>query len=73
VAGFTGYSLSIDLPRQCVIEPGGAEHAFQIAAFRKHCLVNGLDDIALTLRHKDKIAAFEQERLARFAWLEKTA
>jgi 3-isopropylmalate/(R)-2-methylmalate dehydratase small subunit len=72
VAGFVGYQLTIDLPRQCVLEPGGGAQAFDIAAFRKHCLVNGLDDIGLTLRHKDKIAAFETTRLARFPWLEKT-
>jgi 3-isopropylmalate/(R)-2-methylmalate dehydratase small subunit len=51
VAGFNGYRLTIDLPQQKVIEAGGAEHAFEIAPFRKHCLLNGLDDIGLTLRH----------------------
>ena len=40
--------------------------------FRKYCLVNGLDDIGLTLRHKDKIAAFEKERMAKQPWLVKT-
>ena len=73
VAGFTGYRLTIDLPQQKVIEAGGAEHAFDIAPFRKYCLLNGLDDIGLTLRHRDKIRQFEAQRLARFPWLEKTA
>jgi 3-isopropylmalate/(R)-2-methylmalate dehydratase small subunit len=72
VAGFMGYRLTIDLPQQKVIEAGGAEHVFDIAPFRKHCLVNGLDDIGLTLQHKDKIAAFEKKRLAQFPWLVKT-
>jgi 3-isopropylmalate/(R)-2-methylmalate dehydratase small subunit len=72
VAGFGGYRLTIDLPQQKVIEPGGAEHGFEIAPFRKYCLLNGLDDIGLTLRHRHKIRQFEAQRLARFPWLEKT-
>ncbi len=72
VAGFVGYRLTIDLPQQRVIEPGGAAHAFDIAPFRKNRLVNGLDDIGLTLQHKDKIAEFEKRRLAQFPWLVKT-
>ncbi len=71
VAGFVGYKLTIDLPRQVVVEPGGSEHSFDLSPFRKHCLINGLDDIGLTLRHKDKIAAFEKQRLAQFPWLQK--
>ncbi len=71
VAGFEGFRLTVDLPQQKVIEPGGAEHAFEIAPFRKYCVVNGLDDIGLTLRHKDKIQQFEARRLAQFPWLEK--
>ena len=66
---FPGYQLTIDLPRQVVVKPDGAELPFDVQPFRKHCLVNGLDDIGLTLRHKDKIAAFEAERLARMPWL----
>ena len=72
VAGFAGCRLTIDLPQQKVIEAGGGEHSFDIAPFRKHCLVNGLDDIGLTLQHKDEIAAFEKKRLAQFPWLVKT-
>ena len=72
VAAHPGYRLTVDLPRQCVVEPDGTEHPFEVAAFRKYCLVNGLDDIGLTLKHKDKIAAFEKQRLAGYPWLEKT-
>ena len=73
VAGFNGYRLTVDLLHQKVIEAGGAEHSFDIAPFRKYCMVNGLDDIGLTLRHKDKIMQFEARRLAQFPWLEKHA
>jgi 3-isopropylmalate/(R)-2-methylmalate dehydratase small subunit len=73
VAAYPGYALTVDLPRQTVVEADGREHAFEIAAFRKYCLVNGLDDIGLTLRHRDKIAAFEEKRLATQPWLAKTS
>jgi len=73
VAGFSGYRLTVDLPQQKVIEPGSVEHHFDVAPFRKYCLVNGLDDIGLTLRHKDKIKQFEARRLAQFPWLDKGA
>jgi 3-isopropylmalate/(R)-2-methylmalate dehydratase small subunit len=66
---FPGYSLTIDLERQVVVKPDGSEIAFEVQAFRKYCLINGLDDIGLTLRHRDKIQAFEAERLARKPWL----
>ena len=69
VHGFVGYQLLIDLPRQVVVKPDGGEIAFEVQAFRKYCLVNGLDDIGLTLRHADKIKAFEAERLAKMPWL----
>ena len=69
VHGFVGYQLLIDLPRQVVVKPDGGEIAFEVQAFRKYCLVNGFDDIALTLRHADKIKSFEAERLARMPWL----
>ncbi|MFN7668798.1 MAG: 3-isopropylmalate dehydratase small subunit, partial [Burkholderiales bacterium] len=54
-----------------VIEPDGAEHSFEIPAFRKFGLLNGLDEIGLTLRHKDTIWDFEQKRLAAHPWLAK--
>jgi 3-isopropylmalate/(R)-2-methylmalate dehydratase small subunit len=69
VAAFPGYALTIDLERQCVIKPNGEELPFEVQAFRKYCLLNGLDDIGLTLRHADKIKAFEAERLAQKPWL----
>jgi 3-isopropylmalate/(R)-2-methylmalate dehydratase small subunit len=69
---FPGYKLTIDLERQVVVKPDGGELAFDVQAFRKYCLINGLDDIGLTLRHKDKIKAFEAERLAQKPWLAHT-
>src|SRR5690606_979437 len=64
-----GYELEIDLPRQVVVKPDGTELPFQVDPFRKHCLLNGLDDIGLTLEKADKIREFEAQRLARFPWL----
>jgi 3-isopropylmalate/(R)-2-methylmalate dehydratase small subunit len=72
VAACPGYQLTIDLPRQVVVEPDGSELPFEVQPFRKYCLVNGFDDIGLTLRHADKIRAFEAERLARMPWLAQT-
>jgi len=69
VAAFPGYELTIDLERQVIVKAQGEEIPFEVQAFRKYCLLNGLDDIGLTLRHKDKIAAFETERLAKKPWL----
>ena len=69
VHGFVGYRLTIDLPRQVLRLPDGEEIAFDVEPFRKECLVNALDDIGLTLRHADKIRAFEAERLAKMPWL----
>lgn len=72
VAAFAGYTLTVDLARQVVIKPNGEELPFEVQAFRKYCLINGLDDIGLTLRHADKIKAFEAERLAQKPWLAHT-
>ena len=72
VAAFPGYQLTIDLERQVVIRPQGQEIAFDVLAFRKYCLLNGFDDIGLTLRHKEKIQAFEAQRLATKPWLAHT-
>ena len=69
VLAFPGYQLTLDLPRQVVVKPDGRELPFEVQAFRKYCLVNGFDDIGLTMRHADKIKAFEAERLARMPWL----
>jgi 3-isopropylmalate/(R)-2-methylmalate dehydratase small subunit len=72
VAAFPGYSLTIDLERQFIVEPQGNEIPFEVQPFRKYCLLNGLDDIGLTLRHKDKIAQYEAQRLATKPWLAHT-
>ncbi|MEY4120592.1 MAG: hypothetical protein RLZZ472_982, partial [Pseudomonadota bacterium] len=68
-ASFNGYQLTIDLEKQQVIAPDGRTYDFDIAAFRKYCMVNGLDDIGLTLRHADKIKTYESERVLRMPWL----
>ncbi|OSZ67559.1 3-isopropylmalate dehydratase small subunit [Hydrogenophaga sp. IBVHS2] len=72
VAAFPGYELTIDLERQVIVKPQGEEIPFDVQPFRKYCLLNGLDDIGLTLRHKDKIAAYESQRLATKPWLAHT-
>ncbi len=72
VAAFPGYELTIDLERQVIVKPQGEEIPFAVQPFRKYCLLNGLDDIGLTLRHKDKIAAYESQRLATKPWLAHT-
>jgi 3-isopropylmalate/(R)-2-methylmalate dehydratase small subunit len=69
---FPGYALTIDLERQVVVKPDGEELPFEVQAFRKYCLLNGFDDIGLTLRHADKIKIFEAERLANKPWLART-
>jgi 3-isopropylmalate/(R)-2-methylmalate dehydratase small subunit len=69
VAAFVGYSLTIDLERQLVLKPDGSSLAFEVEPFRKYCLLGGFDDIALTLRHANKIRAFEAERLLNKPWL----
>lgn len=73
VAAFVGYQLTLDLARQVIVKAQGEEIPFEVQAFRKYCLLNGLDDIGLTLRHADKIKAFEAERLATKPWLAHTA
>jgi len=72
VAAFVGYRLTIDLERQVVVTPDGAELAFEVEPFRKFCLLGGYDDIALTLRHADAIRDFEAERLLKQPWLAAT-
>jgi 3-isopropylmalate/(R)-2-methylmalate dehydratase small subunit len=67
---FNGFQLTIDLDKQVVRTADGAtEYPFEVAAFRKYCLLNGFDDIGLTLRHADKIRQFEAERIAKQPWL----
>ena len=72
LAAFPGYSLTIDLERQRIVKPDGQELPFEVQAFRKYCLLNGFDDIGLTLRHADKIRAFEAQRLTQKPWLART-
>ena len=72
VLAFPGYELTIDLERQVIIRPQGETIPFEVQAFRKYCLLNGFDDIGLTLRQSDKIKAFEAERLATKPWLAHT-
>ncbi|KWR91200.1 3-isopropylmalate dehydratase small subunit [Cupriavidus sp. IDO] len=66
---FNGYKLTIDLDKQVVLTPSGQAYEFDIAPFRKYCMLNGFDDIGLTLRHADKIKAYEAERVAKMPWL----
>ena len=72
VAAFPGYQVTVDLDRQVIVKPDGTEIAFDVQPFRKYCLLNGFDDIGLTLRQTDKIKAFEAERLANKPWLAHT-
>jgi 3-isopropylmalate/(R)-2-methylmalate dehydratase small subunit len=72
LAAFVGYSLTVDLERQLVVKPDGSSLPFEVQPFRKYCLLGGFDDIGLTLRHADKIRAFEAERLLNKPWLART-
>lgn len=69
VAATEGYQLSIDLERQLVITPSGEEMTFSIDGFRKHCLLNGLDDIGITLQNEADIRAYEARRRQQAPWL----
>ncbi|PRC93152.1 3-isopropylmalate dehydratase small subunit [Solimicrobium silvestre] len=70
---FIGFQLQIDLENQVISTASADRHfEFEIEAFRKHCLLNGLDDIALTLRSADKIREFEARHLASQPWLANT-
>ncbi|EZQ19934.1 3-isopropylmalate dehydratase small subunit [Halopseudomonas bauzanensis] len=64
-----GYQLTVDLQAQTVIRPDGKSYSFEIDAFRKHCLLNGLDDIGLTLQDADAIRAFEEKHRQAQPWL----
>ena len=67
---FNGYQLTVDLAEQVVRSGDGRTYAFEVTPFRKYCLINGFDDIGLTLRHSDKIKRFEAERILKMPWLE---
>ena len=64
-----GYSLTINLEQQTISTPAGDEIKFEVDEFRKHCLINGLDDIGLTLQHTDDIKSYEQKRAQSEPWL----
>jgi 3-isopropylmalate/(R)-2-methylmalate dehydratase small subunit len=72
VAAFPGFKLTIDLDKQIISGSQQGDIAFDVQAFRKYCLLNGFDDIGLTLRQSDKIKAFEAQRLATKPWLAAT-
>ncbi len=63
------YALSVDLDAQIIRKPDGREISFDVDAFRKYCLINGLDDIGMTLRHTDDIRAYEARRKQEAPWL----
>ena len=68
-ASFPGFKLRIDLENQTVSTVDGSQvMRFDVDPFRKYCLLNGLDEIGLTLRHADKIKAFEARRKTQFPW-----
>lgn len=70
VASFPGFKLAVDLERQTVATLDESFLArFDVEPFRKYCLLNGLDDIGLTLRHADEIRAFEARRREQFPWI----
>jgi len=64
-----GYSLNVDLEAQTVTTPSGEKIVFEVDGFRKHCLLEGHDDIALTLQEADRIRAYEKERRVSAPWL----
>lgn len=69
LAAEEGYTLTVDLPAQVIRDASGKEVAFEVDAFRKHCLINGLDDIGLTLQDADKIKEYEQKRADIHPWV----
>ncbi|MFA5242177.1 MAG: 3-isopropylmalate dehydratase small subunit [Sulfuricella sp.] len=69
VAAQPGCRLSIDLDAQTVTTPGGQVFSFDVDSFRKYCLLNGLDDIGLSLQHADKIKAYEERRRQSEPWV----
>ena len=69
VEAASGYRLKVDLEQQSITAPDGTVYRFEVEAFRKHCLLNGLDDIGLTLQHVDEIKAYEAKHCAEQPWL----
>ena len=64
-----GYALTVDLENQQIIKPDGSTISFEVDSFRKYCLLEGLDDIGLTLQDADDIKAYETQRRASAPWL----
>jgi len=64
-----GYELTVDLEKQQVVTPDGKSYGFDVDEFRKYCLLNGLDDIGLTLQHADDIRTYEEKRKQEAPWL----
>ncbi len=69
VKSVAGYRLTVDLQKQTVTTPQNEEFSFAVDTFRKHCLLNGLDEIGLTLQHAEIIKQFEQKRRNEQPWL----
>jgi len=69
IAETEGYQLKVDLASQVITKPNGDKIQFEVDEFRKHCLINGLDDIGMTLEHIDDIKAYEQQRAKQAPWL----
>ncbi|WP_273151367.1 3-isopropylmalate dehydratase small subunit [Methylophaga thiooxydans] len=69
VAATPGYQLKVDLPEQTITLPDGEKITFEIGGFKKHCLLEGLDDIGLTLQHTADIEAYEEKRKQEAPWL----
>ena len=68
-AGVSDFRLRVDLEQQKITTPDGTIYPFEVEAFRKHCLLNGLDDIGLTMQHGDEVRAFEAKHRAAQPWL----
>ena len=64
-----GYTVTIDLENQFIVLPSNEKISFQVDAFRKHCLMHGLDDIGLTMQHSESIKEFEQDYYQKNSWL----
>ncbi|GDX53770.1 3-isopropylmalate dehydratase small subunit [Methylophilaceae bacterium] len=64
-----GYAITVDLENQSIILPSKEKISFQMDTFRKHCLINGLDDIGLTMQHSESIKAFEKTYYQKNSWL----
>lgn len=62
-------TFTVDLVDQKIVDPDGTEHSFDVDEFRRHCMLNGLDDIALTLQKDDKIKAYEDSRGSEAPWV----